>query len=439
MDCYDLLRGLPVRSEHGAPAGVYAVCSIHPLVIDAALHRAAASGSPLLIETTSNQVNQLGGYTGMTPAHFMRWITERMESMGVPPGSIAFGSDHAGPFPWRHEPAAGAMDKAATLVAQCAEAGYVKIHLDATMHLADDAGDRRRALDPRLVARRTAELCKAAEIAWRDRRRQDRAPQEPVYVVGTDVPAPGGTESSAGAPDVTRPEDLLENLRLCREAFTEQGLQEAWKRVIAVVVQPAVEHGEIVVHHYDRRKVRQLVNAGRKLSGLVFEAHATDYQAPRALREMVEDGFAILKVGPSLTGAVREALFLLEHIESTLSRLSPGMKRSSVSEALEAAMLADPRHWKAYYRGNEEELAFARKFALSDRCRYYWGVPSVKEAVERLIANLRAREIPLGLMSQYFPRQYVRIQNGELTADPESIIKAQADEVLAQYDAARTA
>ncbi len=436
MSCYDLLRALAVPGRSGGHRGVYAVCSTHPLVLDAALERAARSGSQILIETTSNQVNQLGGYTGMTPAAFMRWISGRMESIGVPPGNIAFGSDHAGPFPWRQEPAASAMGKAATLIAQCAQAGYVKIHLDATMHLGDDPGDRRRALEPRVVARRTAELCKAAETAWRERQRQDRDAPEPVYVVGTDVPAPGGTESSAGAPEVTRPEDLRENLDLCRETFEEQGLSEAWKRVIAVVVQPAVEHGESVVHRYDQQKVRQLVDSRKKLPGLVFEAHATDYQAPRALRQMVDDGFAILKVGPSLTGAMREALFLLDHVEQELCRLSPRMVRSGVPEALEAAMRREPAHWKAYYHGTEEELAFARRFALSDRCRYYWGVPSVKAAVDRLISNLRAREMPLGLLSQYFPRQFLLIQDGLISADPEAIIKAHVDEVLALYAAA---
>ncbi len=436
MGCYDLLRSLSARTASGAARGVYAVCSTHPLVIDAALERAAAGGSPLLIETTSNQVNQNGGYTGMTPAAFMRWIAGRIQSLGVPPGSVAFGSDHAGPFPWRQEPAASAMGKAATLVAQCAEAGYVKIHLDATMHLADDPGDRRRALDPGIVALRTAQLCRAAEAAWRNRRTRDHETQEPVYVVGTDVPAPGGTESSAGAPEVTRPKDLLENLDLYNRAFHEQGLQDAWKRVIAVVVQPAVEHDESTVHRYDRKKVRPLIEARGELPGLLFEAHATDYQTPRALREMVEDGFAILKVGPSLTAAVREALFLLDHLEGELAGVNPGMRRSGVPQALEAAMLASPVHWRAYYRGDERQLAFARKFALSDRCRYYWSVPPVKAAVERLIGNLRSVPIPARLLSQYFARQFRLMEEGLLAKDPEAIVKSQVDHVLAIYAAA---
>jgi D-tagatose-1,6-bisphosphate aldolase subunit GatZ/KbaZ len=205
--------------------------------------------------------------------------------------------------------------------------------------------------------------------------------------------------------------------------------------VVAVVVQPSVEHGARVIHPYIRRNVRALTNALRGLRGVVFEAHATDYQTGTALREMVEDGFGILKVGPSLTTALREALFLLTHIEEVLSA-SGAHTPSRVPQALDAAMIQDPRHWQAYYTGDEKELAFARAFGLSDRCRYYWNVPSVESAVEHLKSNLRDAEIPLSLLSQYLPRQYRRVRLGLLSADPEDLIEAQIREVLDLYQEA---
>ena len=51
---------------------------------------------------------------------------------------------------------------------------------------------------------------------------------------------------------------------------------------------------------------------------MVFEAHSTDYQTAGALRALVEDRWAILKVGPALTFALREALFALSAIEEEL-------------------------------------------------------------------------------------------------------------------------
>lgn len=433
--CLQYLRSLSQPRAPGEQAGIFAVCSTHPAVIHAALRRAAA-GDLLLIETTSNQVNQFGGYTGMTPASFLGGLRERARAVGVPLHNVVVGSDHAGPFPWRAEPAERAMEKARGLVAECVQAGYQKIHLDATMHLADDPGDRRLPLDAPTAARRAAELCEAAETAWHALRQREKDAPPPLYVIGTDVPAPGGTEAGAAPPEVTRPDELRASREMCREAFAARGLEPAWERVIAMVVQPGVEHGQNVIHRYDRARVRDLLSCRRDTPGLVFEAHATDYQSSRALRQMVEDGFAILKVGPSLTAAVRESLFLLDHLEEALAPLHPAMKRSRVPEALEQAMLADPVHWTAYYRGDEAQRAFFRKYALSDRCRYYWEVPGVKAAVSSLIANLRTVEIPAGLLSQYFPRQFLRLVADALPPDPEAIIAAHVDEVLDRYDAA---
>ena len=62
----DLVR----RHEAGVPVGIYSVCSAHPLVLEAALRLPARTGGLALIEATSNQVNQDGGYTGMRPADF---------------------------------------------------------------------------------------------------------------------------------------------------------------------------------------------------------------------------------------------------------------------------------------------------------------------------------------------------------------------------------
>ena len=62
----DLVR----RHKSGDPVGIYSVCSAHPMVLEAALRLARDTGGMALIEATSNQVNQDGGYTGMRPAGF---------------------------------------------------------------------------------------------------------------------------------------------------------------------------------------------------------------------------------------------------------------------------------------------------------------------------------------------------------------------------------
>jgi len=139
-----------------------------------------------------------------------------------------------------------------------------------------------------------------------------------------------------------------------------------------------------------------LCAAARDLPGIVLEGHSTDYQSTEHLRQLVEDGAAILKVGPALTFALRECLFGLECIERELLHDRPTERLSGLSEALERAMLADPAHWRSYYKGGEPELRLARRFSLSDRSRYYWTVPAVSAAVGPLLATLSKTGVARG-------------------------------------------
>ncbi len=171
-------------------------------------------------------------------------------------------------------------------------------------------------------------------------------------------------------------------------------------------------------------------------AGLVFEAHSTDYQSPRALAEMVEDHFAILKVGPWLTFAFREAVLALSAIEREWLGTRPGCPISRVREVLEAAMLRDPAQWRSYYHGDEEKVRRDLTYGYSDRCRYYWNEPAVKEEMDLLLHNLGAQPIPLTLISQYLPWEYEAIRVGELQAIPEPIIEHHIQRVLRVYAAA---
>jgi D-tagatose-1,6-bisphosphate aldolase subunit GatZ/KbaZ len=117
---------------------------------------------------------------------------------------------------------------------------------------------------------------------------------------------------------------------------------------------------------------------------LVYEAHSTDYQTREALRNLVKDHFAILKVGPALTFAFREAVFALAMIEEELFVVKGTLQLSRVRERLEEAMLMQSSHWKKYYQGTSDERLFARQYSFSDRSRYYWSVPEVQRALASL-------------------------------------------------------
>jgi D-tagatose-1,6-bisphosphate aldolase subunit GatZ/KbaZ len=164
----ELFRGLVQAHKSGRPRGVTSVCSAHLLVLESAVAQARDSGLPLLVESTANQVNQFGGYTGMRPADFAALLRGLAAAGGLDPAQVFLGGDHAGPYPWRAEPAERAMDKARGLVAESVRAGYTKLHLDASMPLAGDRPDPERGLDPAVIARREAELASAAEAAHQE-------------------------------------------------------------------------------------------------------------------------------------------------------------------------------------------------------------------------------------------------------------------------------
>ena len=411
------------RQRQGVAVGIYSVCSAHPWVIRAAAEQAAADGSLLLVEATSNQVNQFGGYTGMHPAAFRRFVQEHIAAAGVGAERLILGGDHLGPNPWRALPSAEAMERAETMVAEYARAGFGKIHLDASMAC---GGDPERLSDE-VVAGRAARLCRAAESAC-------GAGEQPVYVIGTEVPVPGGATHSVHELEATSVEAAAYTLGVHKQVFAEQGLGEVWPRVIALVVQPGVEFDHDSVVAYERNKAAPLVEWLRaQTEEIVFEAHSTDYQLPQAYVELVEDGFRILKVGPALTFAMREALEALEDMES---ELVAQQDRSQLTNVVDETMLREPKDWMPYYAGSPGGQKLLRRYSYSDRVRYYWHRPEIAVAVDRLVANLSKVAIPESMLSRYLPAQYLRLRMGQISLDPVALIVDKVRDVLRSYAAA---
>ncbi len=248
--------------------------------------------------------------------------------------------------------------------------------------------------------------------------------------IGTEVPVPGGETAEGKCPAATRLEDPQLSLEAFQKAFLAHGLESAWENVIAIVVQPGVEFGDRSVFEYDRQKAWQLSAGLPDIPELVYEAHSTDYQTPASLEQMVEDHFAILKVGPWLTFAFREAVFAHAAIESEMPEHRHGS--SHVREALETEMLRSPGHWKPYYRGDRQQQKFACAFSFSDRCRYYWPLEPVEQEVSSLMRNLSGA-LPLALLSQYLPAEYEAIRDDSLENAAPAIVRHHIQRVLRVY------
>ncbi len=420
-----------VSAQHGGKMiGIPSVCSSHPFVIEACIRRAMQHHTPALVESTCNQVNQYGGYTGMTPQQFHNYLAGVVDKTGFPAARLILGGDHLGPSVWQSEATPGAMKKSAVLVREHVKAGYRKIHLDASMKCADD--EDTLPLPVGVAAARAAKLAWHAEAAYEA---SGHPGDPPVYVIGTEVPVPGGAQEAGETLSVTSPKDLDETIAMTKKAFLALRLGAAWERVIAVVAQPGVEFGDSEVHVYDSEEARRLTESIQSHPNLVFEGHSTDYQPISALSRLVADHFAILKVGPALTFAFREAIFALENIEKELEKVIR-LPLSGIGQALEDAMLSRPSDWARYYHGTAEEQAFARKFSLSDRVRYYWTAPKVRAALKLLLGNLSTSPIPITLLSQFFPLEVEDVRNGKVENSPEALIFRHIQEVFDKYQSA---
>lgn len=415
------LQSLLATHREGHNVGLYSVCCSNEQVLRAAMHVALRHGTVLLIEATSNQVDQFGGYTGMTPPQYRDYVQALADEEGFPRERLILGGDHLGPNAWQKRPAAEAMANARVLIEAYVAAGFHKIHLDCSMSCADDP----TPLPDAIVAARSAELAVIAETTARA-----NGLPPPVYVIGTEVPIPGGEASLEGGLAVTTPAAAAQTLAIHQQAFDTPQLRDAWQRVIAMVVQPGVDFDHSSVHDYAPEAAAALADFLEQQPRIVFEAHSTDYQRESGLHALVRDHFAILKVGPAATFAYREALFALAAIET---ELLPAAQCSRLPQVLDEVMVAQPKYWQSYYQGDDAALRLLRSYSFSDRCRYYWGEPALVQAVQTLFANLEQHAPPLVLLSQHLPAQYQAVRQGTLANTPAALAQHHVGLCLGEY------
>jgi D-tagatose 6-phosphate 4-epimerase len=415
------LTDLAPLLHRGEAQGITSVCSAHPLVLRAALRHGLATGDTVLIEATCNQVNHLGGYTGMTPRTFAALVRRIAAEEHCPEDRIILGGDHLGPNPWSHLPTEEALVAAEHMVAAYVAAGFRKIHLDASMPCADD----KASPDDETAAIRAARLAAVAEATA-----TAAGLPPPLYVIGTEVPPPGGADHALTTIAPTAPDAARRTIAVHEAVFARHGLAGAFGRVIALVVQPGVEFGNHNVIGYDPARAVGLKSVLSAHTGLVFEAHSTDYQGVAALSSLVLDGFSLLKVGPELTFVLREALYGLDLIAADLV---PGYGDRPLYRTMERLMRADPGYWQRHYGHDAEATAGLRHYSLSDRVRYYWTKPEAQGAVAALMTALTGRIVPLTLFWQHLPAAAFF---ADAPLDPEALLIWRITETLRTYHAA---
>lgn len=424
------LKQIVIKQKKGESVGIYSCCSANEYVIEAAIKAAKRDHSCVLIEATANQVDQNGGYTGMTPQDFKEFVHGIAKRVEFTTDRIFLGGDHLGPLTFASLPEEEAMAQSRELVRCYVAAGFTKIHIDTSMKVADD--DPNTRLSDEIISRRGAELVRVCEDTYQELLKKQPDAIRPVYIVGSEVPIPGGAQGEDEGMQVTKVSDFKATVKAFEDAFHARGLDTIWEDVIGVVVQPGVEEKDAGCTEYDRGKAAELMASIKDFPNLVFEGHSTDYQTKYKLRELVEDGVGILKVGPGLTYAMREALFALSYIEE-MQFHGREQEASHFIDVLEKAMLEEPKNWKKHYHGSDDEVWFKRKFSFSDRSRYYMPNPEVAAAKKKLITNLRTEGISLAALSQFMPIQYTKVRQGLIENDPEALILDRITNTIDEY------
>jgi len=373
--------------------GLICICSAHDDIINASFDFLSKNPlAKLSIESTVQQVNQDGGYTGMSPYNFSNKVHSIAKRHNISSSSYILAGDHLGPNTWKHLPAVEAMEKSLVLITEYVKSGYTKLHIDPSMACIDDPNP----LPIEIIADRTAKLIKQAE---------DTAIQKfgssnhLFYIVGTEVPVPGGSQEHEDHISITPLKEVKNTIYIIKEYLNQYRLEYIWPKIKGLVVQPGVEFGDDFIFKYTKGQAIQLEEAIKEYDQLVYEAHSTDYQTTNTLSDLIHDHFAILKVGPELTFAWREALFALDMIELENPSIQ---QKSKIREFVENEMINHPKYWESYYHGTEKELAYKRVFSLSDRIRYYWNSPAIHQKIQDSLPSLDSA-LNYSLVSQYLP------------------------------------
>lgn len=424
------LKDIVKKQKNGVHAGCYSACTANKWVIEAVFEKAKELDSFAVIEATANQVNQFGGYTGMKPEDYKNMVFQIAEEVGFDEKKIILGGDHLGPLVWQKEEPETAMNYSCQLIDGYIMAGYTKIHIDTSMRLLGDSLTER--LSDEIIAERSARLYQQAKESFKKYRELNPEAQEPVFIIGSEVPIPGGSEENEDSVTVTKTDDFIKTVETFKKIYAQNGL--SFDDIVAVVVQPGVEFADDSVCEYNPEKAQELVSVLKNYDNLVFEGHSTDYQTKERLREMVRDGVGILKVGPALTFAYREAIFALELIEKELYKTKPYVQLSNIRGVINNIMLDNPSNWEKHYHGTRTDISLSMDFSYSDRCRYYMTDPRVEAAVDVLVHNINKAKVPLTLISQYMPDQYKHLrETKEKTVNAQWLIKDKVKDLINDY------
>ena len=342
--------------KHSLPS----FCSSNFDVLKSIMIFAKYQNFPVLIESTSNQVNQYGGYSGLKPFQFEKKIRRLAKFIKLNNKSLMIGGDHLGPLPWKDLDEATAMKNSKKLVKDCLKAKYKKIHIDTAIICRGE-----KKIDRHTVIQRCDEI-----LSVFSKKDFDNV----FLVIGTEVPFAGGGHTIKSSP--TTFESIKEEIDLYSTILKK-------KKKFALVIEPGIGFGNFSVIQ------AKLKNFGKRLifskkNNFVYEAHSSDYQKISSLKKLVKNNFKFLKIGPELTYFYAKSIFKMEEFEKKIYKNN----FSNIKNIILKEMKNNNSYWIDYYKAKKKKLDNLKFNSYLDRLRYYWSSKNILNSKKKLFINI---------------------------------------------------
>ena len=337
-------------------------CTSNIDVIESILFFCNIKKLPCLIESTSNQVNQHGGYTNKTPKMFVKEISSLRKKIKFDSKRLFLGGDHLGPLPWGKKNKNIAIKNSISLINDYLSENFCKIHVDTSIKCKND-----KFINSEIVFNRTSEILNNDSIKKKIKNR--------LLVVGTEVPLAGGGDNKNLIRTSTK--QIETEVFNFKKIFQKLNLRNSF---FGLVIEPGMKykHSKITKPNFTQFGNKKNIS---KKNNFFYEAHSTDYQSKKILRQLVKNNFRFLKVGPELTYNYARSLFFMENIEKKKIKL----KNSNIKKTIFFSMLKNKKYWNGYYIKKKPELFLNSKL---DRMRYYFDTKEVKNSVGILRRNI---------------------------------------------------
>ncbi len=346
---------------------------------------------PCLIECTSNQVNQDGGYTSNTPKKFANKINKLRKKIKLNQSQLFLGGDHLGPLAWKKNTNKTALKKSIKLINSFLNANFDKIHVDTSTMCKDDV-----FINNDIIFDRTLKILNSKIIK--------KKIYDKFLVIGSEVPLSGSND------DKTVITTSLEKIKI--EALKFRDFLESThlkKRNFGLVIEPGMKYMNssikkpIFTKFLNKKKFS-------KINNFVFEAHSTDYQPKKILLKLVDNNFKFLKVGPELTYNYSRSLFFMNKIENKFFKNST----SDIKKSILLSMKQNNKYWKEYYDKNNNLLLLNSKL---DRSRYYLNEKNVENSIRILRNNINTldKKKILSLINNDFKKDFLFYNKKKLT------------------------